>query len=612
MSDRGKVEEKHSKSSPRTPRTPRTPKETPKTPRTPRTPREEGGKDSSSSSSEKAADQLHHQKSRRGLDIESDSHHSSHHHTSHHHSSTKEGGGDGGKLVRENSEHRHGSSKGSGGDGGKLVRESSEHHHHSHSRKDGHDKKTEREKSKESLKQKEVSKESKESKQSEEAKTEELKEDETKATVKNDDQQNEDKSVSKQPDGDTKLDLDDSVVNSPNLKTSPSSKEPSPGESGKTTPVPPLSSTERVFGFPSYDSSGSKSPTGNQQQDCSRSCANSPGSSKDEDFRPPEIPRRFSDASPSVETHELNVAGKGPRSPHTINAPTASPTVFLRRSRHRHSSSSSAYVNTISVPLLGSASPASSATPSPTSQQPTSSKDLGVFSFSENRRRQAIERRSKTIEPSDVKKEEPKDIGKKVAAQKHLGKWQFLEPIGKGFHGTTYRGQHVDSLQEVIIKELHMRQISSPHVEQMKDAFSSLERLEHQNVVKLLDIVLHRKHLYTIAESIHGVSLGTILKHHGKLPEKMAALCCVQVLDGLRYLHSFAIVHGDIHPNNVIVDGDGTCRLTDIDLKCFAERANKSANIANRKNASSAGSDVPSLNLVGFSICGCRKKSRHN
>ncbi|KAG2343532.1 kinase-like protein [Suillus weaverae] len=42
------------------------------------------------------------------------------------------------------------------------------------------------------------------------------------------------------------------------------------------------------------------------------------------------------------------------------------------------------------------------------------------------------------------------------------------------------------------------------------------------------------------------------------------------VADGLKYLHSEGVVHGDLHPANVLIDGSGRPRLTDFGLATVA------------------------------------------
>ena len=155
---------------------------------------------------------------------------------------------------------------------------------------------------------------------------------------------------------------------------------------------------------------------------------------------------------------------------------------------------------------------------------------------------------------------------------RRVGEWVLGDALGAGFQGRTYRATHAVTRQRVVVKALRMRQVSLPHVEHVRDAFGALRALEHPNVLRLEDVVLAGARLYTVAPDVRGIALGTLLLQRGCLAEPLVAACCVQVLDALRYLHARDVVHGAVHPNNIVVDVAGVCRLADLDLKTFAER----------------------------------------
>jgi serine/threonine protein kinase len=64
-------------------------------------------------------------------------------------------------------------------------------------------------------------------------------------------------------------------------------------------------------------------------------------------------------------------------------------------------------------------------------------------------------------------------------------------------------------------------------------------------------------------EYIPGGSLGSLITKYGPLSEKLIKIYLRQILLGLKYLHSLGIVHRDIKAENVLLDTDGTIKLTD-------------------------------------------------
>lgn len=54
-----------------------------------------------------------------------------------------------------------------------------------------------------------------------------------------------------------------------------------------------------------------------------------------------------------------------------------------------------------------------------------------------------------------------------------------------------------------------------------------------------------------------------MLDKFGKFNEKVISIYSHQVLEGLNYLHSNNVIHRDIKGGNILIDTDGTIKLTD-------------------------------------------------
>jgi serine/threonine protein kinase len=53
----------------------------------------------------------------------------------------------------------------------------------------------------------------------------------------------------------------------------------------------------------------------------------------------------------------------------------------------------------------------------------------------------------------------------------------------------------------------------------------------------------------------------------------MKARCALDVADGMRFLHGSGLIHRDLKSGNVLVDGDGRCKIADFGTSKFREEA---------------------------------------
>ncbi|KAJ6633945.1 hypothetical protein lerEdw1_014236 [Lerista edwardsae] len=79
----------------------------------------------------------------------------------------------------------------------------------------------------------------------------------------------------------------------------------------------------------------------------------------------------------------------------------------------------------------------------------------------------------------------------------------------------------------------------------------------HAKVLPLYGAVKEGPWVTIFMELMEGGSLGQLLKQRGYLPEDRALDYLGQALEGLEYLHTHNILHGDVKADNVLLSGDG-------------------------------------------------------
>lgn len=96
-------------------------------------------------------------------------------------------------------------------------------------------------------------------------------------------------------------------------------------------------------------------------------------------------------------------------------------------------------------------------------------------------------------------------------------------------------------------------------IETMKD-------LDHANIVQYLGCERKEFSISIFLEYIPGGSVGSCLKKHGKFEESVVRDLTRQMLDGLAYLHREGILHRDLKGDNILLDLDGTCKISDFGI----------------------------------------------
>jgi len=96
-----------------------------------------------------------------------------------------------------------------------------------------------------------------------------------------------------------------------------------------------------------------------------------------------------------------------------------------------------------------------------------------------------------------------------------------------------------------------------------------LRRLDHPNVVKLLEAYESKSAVYLVMELVTGGELFDRIVEKGSYTEKDAADLIKQVLDAVGYMHSMGVVHRDLKPENLLyhcADEDSKIMISDFGL----------------------------------------------
>ncbi|MGH7536345.1 MAG: serine/threonine-protein kinase, partial [Gemmatimonadales bacterium] len=145
--------------------------------------------------------------------------------------------------------------------------------------------------------------------------------------------------------------------------------------------------------------------------------------------------------------------------------------------------------------------------------------------------------------------------------------YELLGLLGSGGFGRVYRVRDLHLEREVALKVLHPTYTQDPAVvERFRREAQLAARLNHPNIVNIFDIAGRSGLLWYTMELIDGPNLAQLVEREGPLPLDRVLRLLREGLSALALAHGFGLVHRDIKPENMLIEPDGSLRITDFGL----------------------------------------------
>ncbi|HEX5386354.1 MAG TPA: serine/threonine-protein kinase [Gemmatimonadales bacterium] len=145
--------------------------------------------------------------------------------------------------------------------------------------------------------------------------------------------------------------------------------------------------------------------------------------------------------------------------------------------------------------------------------------------------------------------------------------YELLARLGQGGFGRVYRVRDLHLEREVALKILHPLLTRDPEVvERFRREAQLAARLSHPNIVNIYDIAGRSGLIWYTMELIEGPSLAQLVEREGPLPLDRVLRVLREALSALAHAHASGLVHRDIKPENMLLEPDGSLRITDFGL----------------------------------------------
>ncbi|KAJ2493873.1 Cyclin-dependent kinase catalytic subunit [Coemansia sp. RSA 2050] len=142
-----------------------------------------------------------------------------------------------------------------------------------------------------------------------------------------------------------------------------------------------------------------------------------------------------------------------------------------------------------------------------------------------------------------------------------------LDKVGEGTYGVVYKARDLQTGKIVAMKKIRLEGDDEGVPSTAIREISLLKELQHDNIVRLLDIVYSAAKLYLVFEFLD-LDLKKYMDSIGPagLTSAQIKSYMYQLIKGLAFCHSHRTLHRDLKPQNLLIDQSGMLKIADFGL----------------------------------------------
>jgi len=144
--------------------------------------------------------------------------------------------------------------------------------------------------------------------------------------------------------------------------------------------------------------------------------------------------------------------------------------------------------------------------------------------------------------------------------------YKIESELGHGGMGRVYRARELATKRTVALKVmLEKRSTDEHHRRRFEREVEIAASLQHQNIARLYASGLHQGHYWFAMEYVEGETLDAYIAREQLGIRDLLALF-VRICAAVNHAHMRGVIHRDLKPGNIMVDGEGQPRVLDFGL----------------------------------------------
>ena len=193
-------------------------------------------------------------------------------------------------------------------------------------------------------------------------------------------------------------------------------------------------------------------------------------------------------------------------------------------------------------------------------------------------------------------------------------RYKILDHLGTGGMATVWLGYDTILDRQVAIKTFKIDANDEDAVKRFNREAKAVTSLSHPNIVSIYDVENEEEFYYLILEYVEGMTLKDYMIKNPRMPIETIVHIAKQIAAGLSHAHQNGIIHRDIKPQNILMNENLTCKITDFGIaRAYGDTTLTQTNQMlgtvyylspeqARGNVATAQSDIYSLGILIFEM----------